>query len=222
MNIFRNKSLRQLVANFRNEYISQGIDENRLAINPIDQFEIWFQEAVKSKVPEPNAMHLATATTNGKPSGRIMLLKGFDESGFTFFSNYESRKGNELDDNPYASITFLWLELVRQVRIEGTVSRISEAESELYFQSRPHTSQISACVSEQSRYLHNREELEDRFQKTSKFFSGKTVVRPTHWGGYCLKPSCIEFWQGRAGRLHDRIQYNIQNDGFWKKQRLFP
>lgn len=222
MNIFRNKSLRQLVANFRNEYISHGIDENRLAINPIDQFEIWFQEAVKSKVPEPNALHLATATSDGKPSGRVMLLKGFDESGFTFYSNYESRKGHELGDNPYAAITFLWLELVRQVRIEGTVSRISDVESETYFQTRPRTSQISACISEQSRSLHTREELEDRFKKASNFFSGKPIARPAHWGGYCLKPNCIEFWQGRASRLHDRIQYSLQDNGSWARQRMFP
>ncbi len=222
MNIFKNKSLRQLVANFRNEYISHGIDENKLAINPIDQFEIWFQEAVKSKVPEPNAMHLATATINGKPSGRVMLLKGFDESGFIFFSNYESRKGNELDNNPYASITFLWLELARQMRIEGTVSRISVVESETYFQSRPRTSQISACASEQSRYLHSREELEDRFQKARKYYSDKPIARPAHWGGYCLKPTCLEFWQGRASRLHDRIQYSLQDNGSWTRQRMFP
>jgi pyridoxamine 5'-phosphate oxidase len=222
MNILRNKSLRQLVANFRNEYISHGIDENTLASNPIDQFEIWFKEAVKSKVLEPNAMHLATATSDGKPSGRVMLLKGFDESGFTFYSNYESRKGHELKDNPYAAITFLWLELVRQVRIEGTVSRISDMESETYFQSRPRTSQISAYVSEQSRYLNQREELEGRFQQASNSFSGKPITRPAHWGGYCLKPNCIEFWQGRASRLHDRIQYSLQYNGSWKRQRMFP
>jgi pyridoxamine 5'-phosphate oxidase len=222
MNILRNKSLRQLVANFRNEYISHGIDENRLASNPIDQFELWFQEAVKSKVAEPNAMHLATATSDGKPSGRVMLLKGFDESGFTFYSNYESRKGHELEDNPYAAITFLWLELVRQVRIEGTVSRSSDVESETYFQSRPRASQISAYVSEQSRYLNRREELEGRFQQASNSFSGKPIARPVHWGGYCLKPNCIEFWQGRASRLHDRIQYSLQDNGSWTRQRMFP
>lgn len=222
MNIFRSKSLRQLLANFRNEYISNGMDENRLAVNPIDQFEIWFQEAVKGKVPEPNAMHLATTTSDGKPSGRVMLLKGFDDSGFVFFSNYKSRKGNELNSNPNAAITFLWLELFRQVRIEGSISKISEADSEAYFQSRPRNSQLSAYVSEQSEPLSSRKELEDRFQKANKALSDKPVPRPAHWGGYCLKPNRIEFWQGRASRLHDRIHYSLQADGLWIRERLFP
>jgi pyridoxamine 5'-phosphate oxidase len=222
MNIFRNKTLGQLVANFRNEYFSNGINEDELAINPIDQFEYWLQEAVKSKVPEPNAMHLATATHDGKPSGRVILLKGFDHSGFIFFSNYKSRKGHELTDNPHAAMTFLWLELFRQVRIEGIVSKISEAESEAYFQSRPRNSQLGAWASEQSKALRDRQELEDRFRDAEKLFDGKPVLRPPHWGGYCLKPTRIEFWQGRAGRIHDRIEYTLQAEGIWKKQRLFP
>ena len=221
MNIFRNKSLRQLVANFRNEYLSNGINEDEL-VNPIDQFENWFQEAVKSKVPEPNAMHLATATHDGKPSGRVILLKGFDQSGFVFFSNYQSRKGHELTDNPHAAMTFLWLALFRQVRIEGIVSKISEAESEAYFRSRARNSQLGAWASDQSKTLRNRQELEDRFCDAEKLFDSKPVARPPHWGGYCLKPTRIEFWQGRAGRIHDRIEYTLQAEGFWKKQRLFP
>lgn len=222
MNVFKSKSLRQLIANFRNEYISNGIDEAVLADNPIDQFEIWLHEAVKNKLPEPNLMHLSTATCEGKPSGRIMLLKGFDNSGFVFFSNYESRKGNELTSNPYAAITFLWLALVRQVRIEGKVSQVSAAESDVYFQSRPRTSQISAWISEQSKVLSTRAEFESRFRQADKLFNGKPVERPPHWGGYCLKPSRVEFWQGRAGRMHDRIAYVSNADGSWEIQRLFP
>lgn len=222
MNVFKSKSLRQLIANFRNEYISNGIDEAVLADNPIDQFEVWLHEAIKNKLPEPNLMHLSTATCDGKPSGRIMLLKGFDNSGFVFFSNYESRKGNELTSNPYAAITFLWLALVRQVRIEGKVSQVSAAESDVYFQSRPRTSQISAWISEQSKVLSTRAEFESRFRQADKLFNGKPVERPPHWGGYCLKPSRVEFWQGRAGRMHDRIAYVSNADGSWEMQRLFP
>ena len=151
-----------------------------------------------------------------------MLLKGFDNSGFVFFSNYESRKGNELASNPYAAITFLWLALVRQVRIEGKVSQVSAAESDVYFQSRPRTSQISAWISEQSKVVCDRAEFESRFRQADKLFNGKPVKRPPHWGGYCLKPSRVVFWQGRAGRMHDRIAYVSNTDGAWEVQRLFP
>jgi pyridoxamine 5'-phosphate oxidase len=222
MNIFRNKSLRQLVANFRNEYLSHGIDEHSLAANPIEQFDAWFQDAVKSKIPEPNALHLATATIEGKPSGRVMLLKGYDEKGFVFFTNYNSRKGRELSDNQYAAITFLWLELFRSVRIEGTVSKVSAEESDAYFQSRPRTSQLGAWVSEQSKHLHNRKELDARYKEIEKLFEGKPIARPAHWGGFCLKPNHIEFWQGRASRLHDRVVYTLYENGAWNRERLYP
>lgn len=221
MNPFKKKSLRQLVANFRNEYLVHGIDESTLKDNPIDQFEVWFQEAVKSKVPEPNAMHLATATRDGKPSGRVMLLKGFDDSGFVFYTNYESRKGEELASNSQAAITFLWLELFRQVRIEGTVTKVSETESNTYFHSRPRTSQFGALVSRQSKPLSSRKELEAHFAAAEKEYSGKEIPRPEGWGGFCLKPVMVEFWQGRASRLHDRIVYSLQQET-WIKQRLFP
>lgn len=222
MNIIGNKSIRQLVANFRNEYLEHGIDEHRMLQNPIDQFEVWFKEAVKAKLPEPNALHLSTATPDGKPSGRVMLLKGFDEKGFVFFTNYQSRKGLELETNQHAAITFLWLELIRSVRIEGVVSKVSDEESDNYFQSRPRKSQIGAWVSEQSTPLHSRNELEERFKEAEKLFKGKSIQRPPHWGGYCLKPSRIEFWQGRASRLHDRILYTLEENGVWNRQRLFP
>lgn len=222
MNVFKNKSLRQLVANFRNEYISDGIHEDSLADNPIHQFEQWFKEAVKSKIPEPNAMHVITSTPEGKPSGRIMLLKGFDESGFVFFSNYESRKGEELVNNRWAAITFLWLELIRQVRIEGTVSKVADAESDAYFASRPRGSQIGAWASQQSKPAKDRKEIEDQFKLLERKFEGKEVPRPPHWGGYRLAPTSMEFWQGRASRLHDRIVYKLNTEGSWDKQRLFP
>lgn len=221
MNLFKNKSLRQLVANFRNEYLVHGIDESTLKENPIDQFEVWFQEAVNSKVPEPNALHLATATREGKPSGRVMLLKGFDESGFVFYTNYSSRKGEELASNNQAAITFLWIELFRQVRIEGTITKVSETESDNYFHSRPRTSQLGALVSIQSKPLASRVELEARFAAAEKEYSGKEIPRPETWGGFCLKPIEVEFWQGRASRLHDRIVYRLQQET-WIKQRLFP
>lgn len=222
MNVIRNKSLRQLVANFRIEYLEQGIDENRMLDNPIDQFEVWFQEAVKNKIAEPNALHLATATSDGKPSGRVMLLKGFDDNGFVFFTNYNSRKGYEISQNTNAAITFLWLELIRSVRIEGEVEKVNSSESDSYFQTRPRKSQMGAWVSSQSQRLTSRAELDHLYKEAEKAFKGKTIERPPHWGGYRLRPNLIEFWQGRASRLHDRILYSLGKNGIWTKERLFP
>lgn len=216
------KSIRQLVANFRNEYISNGINEKDMARNPIDQFEKWFVEAVKNKVSEPNAMHLSTATVDGKPSGRIMLLKGFDEKGFVFFTNYDSRKGNELKNNSFASLTFLWLELFQQVRIEGTVHPISVEESATYFNSRPRGSQISAWASSQSNIVSSRIDLEKKIREIEIRFKNKPIPRPANWGGFCLTPKSMEFWQGRANRLHDRIQYQLGQENIWSIHRLFP
>lgn len=217
---FRKKSLRQLVSNFRNEYIASGITENDLKSNPIDQFEIWLNEAVANKLMEPNAMHLATTSPDGKPSGRVMLLKGFDERGFIFYTNYDSRKANELERNSFAAMTFLWLELYKQVRIEGIVQRVSDKESDEYFKTRPRGSQISAWVSSQSKPIAGRE-LEEKVAEIEKRFHGHPIPRPDHWGGYCLSPVAMEFWQGRANRLHDRIQYKLEH-GSWTKQRLSP
>ncbi len=219
---FQHKSLRQLVANFRNEYISNGLDENDMAADPIIQFENWFEDAVKNKVNEPNVMHLSTAASDGRPSGRIMLLKGFDESGFVFYTNYDSRKGKELRNNSYASMTFLWLELYRQVRIEGTVSYLSAEQSDEYFHSRPRGSQIGAFASAQSQILSNREQLEKIADEVEVRFKDMTIPRPENWGGVCLKPEFIEFWQGRANRLHDRIKYSLDAEGKWSMQRLYP
>ena len=216
------KSIRQLISVFRNEYISQGINIKELADNPIVQFERWMVEAVKNKVNLPNAMHLSTAGKDGKPSGRVVLLRGFDERGFVFFTNYDSRKGNELRNNNYASMTFFWYELFRQVRIEGYVHKVTEAESDAYFQSRPRESQISALASEQSRLLDSRESLEQRVRELEKRFKDQPVPRPDYWGGFYLSPIYVEFWQGRAHRLHDRILYKLEKNNFWNMHLLSP
>ena len=222
INHFKTKSIRQLVANFRNEYISDGINEGTLKDNPIDQFEVWFNEAVTNKLNEPNVMSLSTIQADGKPSNRILLLKGFNENGFVFYTNYDSRKGKELEGNNHAAMTFLWLELYKQVRIEGEVYRVSEDESDSYFNSRPRGSQIGAWVSAQSQPINNRAELERKVVEIEQRFKGKHVRRPENWGGYCLIPNIIEFWQGRASRLHDRIEYKIGENSIWTKQRLSP
>ncbi|MEZ4691763.1 MAG: pyridoxamine 5'-phosphate oxidase [Ignavibacteria bacterium] len=219
---FHNKSIGQLVANFRTEYISNGIDEKNMGDDPIIQFEKWFNDAVKSKIPEPNIMHLSTVSSDCKPSGRVLLLKGFDENGFVFYTNYDSRKGNDLGKNKNAAMTFLWFELYRQVRIEGTVEKISPEESDKYFHSRPRGSQISAVASSQSSIIENRDVLEKKVKELEKEYQNKPVPRPENWGGYCLSPFSIEFWQGRASRLHDRIIYKLQSNNIWKKERLAP
>lgn len=216
------KSLRQLVANFRNEYLSAGMDENDLKENPIDQFEVWFKEAVNNKLREPNAMHLATVAPDGQPSGRVVLLKGFDEDGFVFYTNFGSRKARELDANPRAALTFLWMELYKQVRVEGTVQRVPDEEAGRYFDSRPRASQISAWVSHQSQTVESRGELERRMFEIERQFEGKPVPRPEFWGGYRVKPVKMEFWLGRASRLHDRILYQLQDDNRWNRSRISP
>lgn len=218
----QNKSIRQLVANFRNEYVSDGIDEKDVMKDPILQFEKWFSDAVNNKINEPNVMHLATTGINGRPSGRIVLLKGFDESGFVFYTNYDSRKGEELNNNNYAALTFLWLELYRQVRIEGKVVKTSSDESDIYFHSRPKGSQIGAVASSQSKVLESRKLLEINAEELDRKYRDKEIPRPSNWGGYRLIPDYIEFWQGRANRLHDRILYTLEENGIWKIQRLYP
>ncbi len=198
------------------------LDEHKVLRNPIEQFKLWFADAVTAVLPMPEAMTLATATPEGKPSARIVLLKEADERGFVFYTNYNSRKGKELTSNPFASLVFYWNPLGRQVRIEGSIEKVSEIESEQYFQSRPRESQISAVVSSQSEAVASREYLEQEWKKAEEQFAGKAVQRPKHWGGFRLKPQRIEFWQNRESRLHDRILYLLQKDGIWKINRLSP
>jgi pyridoxamine 5'-phosphate oxidase len=216
------KSIRELMTLFKTEYISDGIDITDMAANPVNQFEKWIEDAVKNKLSIPNAMHLTTVGSDGRPSGRIMLLRGFDERGFIFFTNYDSRKGNELRENNYASMTFLWRELYRQVRIEGCVSRISGEESDKYFRIRPRENQISAIASSQSKVLESRGKLEEKVKELEQKYKGQVVPRPDNWGGFNLSPDCFEFWLGRSLRLHDRIQYKLDIINSWKIQRLYP
>ncbi|MCU0473546.1 MAG: pyridoxamine 5'-phosphate oxidase [Bacteroidales bacterium] len=216
------KSVRQLITVFRAEYISQGINVKDIADNPIDQFDKWIEDAIKNKVNLPNAMYLATIGTDGRPSGRIMLLRGFDERGFVFFTNHDSRKGNDLKNINYASMTFFWSELFRQVRIEGDVYQVPEWESDKYFQSRARESQVSAMASEQSKILDSRGSLEKKVSELEQRFKGQPIPRPANWGGFYLSPIHIEFWQGRAHRLHDRILYKLDKNNSWNVQRLYP
>ena len=199
-----------------------ALTKNNIDPNPIRQFQKWFDEVRAGGVSEQDAtsMTLATATRDGRPSARIVLLKSFDDRGFVFFTNYQSQKGNELNENPRASLLFYWSTLWRQVRIEGEVEKISAAESEEYFQSRPLGSRLGAWASNQSEVVDRRETLEERFAELQQRF-GEDVPRPEHWGGYRVKPNSIEFWQGRDNRLHDRLRYRREN-GVWIIERLAP
>lgn len=208
------------IADIRKDYSQSSLTENDAAKNPIQQFAKWWDEAQASEIDEINAMTLATADANGKPSARIVLLKGFDENGFVFFTNYESHKGKELLINPHACLVFFWKELERQIRIEGIVEKTSAQESDEYFFSRPAGSRIGAWASPQSTVINNRTILDENVQKFTNDF-GENIPRPSHWGGYRVVPSLIEFWQGRSNRLHDRIQYKKEN-GEWVMERLAP
>jgi len=189
--------------------------------NPIRQFGRWYEEALASGVPEADAMTLATSTREGAPAARIVLLKSYNDRGFVFYTNYESRKGKELAENAQACLLFYWLSVKQQVRIEGTVEKISGAESDEYFHSRPLGSKLGAWASNQSEVIDTRAELEKRFEEFGWKF-GDNIPRPPHWGGYRLKPHTIEFWQGRENRLHDRLRYRLQEDGTWLIERLGP
>lgn len=209
------------IADIRKDYKLQMLEESSVDKNPIKQFAKWWDEALNSNIDEVNAFTLATVNAAGKPSARILLLKGFDENGFVFFTNYNSDKGKELAANPNAAIVFFWKELERQVRIEGMVEKINAAESDAYFYSRPEGSRIGAWASPQSTVINDRKILEDNVKKYEAQFAGKKIERPPHWGGYCLQPQLIEFWQGRPSRLHDRIQFTKEKDK-WKIERLAP
>lgn len=209
------------IADIRKDYRLLSLDEKDIDANPIKQFATWWNEAIESKVEEVNAMTLSTSTKDGKPSARIVLLKGFDERGFVFFTNYQSHKGKEISQNPFAALTFFWKEIERQIRIEGSIEKVSPEESDAYFFSRPEGSRIGAWSSPQSQIIQNRKLLEDSVKEYQSEFKN-SIPRPPHWGGYRVMPQLIEFWQGRTNRLHDRLQYTKTAEGSWKVDRLAP
>jgi len=206
----------------RYEHIGKGLRRSDLDPNPIKQFANWFTTAIETGIRDVNAMSLATAGQDAKPSVRIVLLKSFDEDGFVFFTNYESEKGKQLEANPYAALGFYWIELDRQIRISGKVDKTSREESQTYFHSRPVGSQLSAWASRQSAVLDGRRVLDARMEEMNERFADKRVPLPPHWGGYRLKPDNMEFWQGRSNRLHDRFRYTRHSDGSWLIERLAP
>jgi pyridoxamine 5'-phosphate oxidase len=210
------------IANMRKEYMWGGLTETAVDPDPIRQFQTWFEQALSAQLPEPNAMTLATATPDGQPSARIVLLKTFDASGFTFYTNYEGRKGRELAANPRAALLFFWPELQRQIRIEGEVERVSEAESDEYFHSRPLGSRLGAWASHQSEVIPDRALLEDRVRQLAQRFADGEVPRPPYWGGFRVLPLSMEFWQGRPDRLHDRLRYQRVEPDSWRIERLSP
>jgi len=210
------------VADLRKDYTLEGLSELEVDLNPFIQFKKWFEQALAAQLPEPNAMTLATATPDGKPSARMVLLKDFDERGFVLFTNYNSHKGKELAENPQAALVFWWAELERQVRICGYVEKVSETESDQYFESRPTKSRLGAWVSNQSEVIESREVLERRLQDFHSKYENEEIPRPPHWGGLRVIPTEIEFWQGRPSRLHDRLLYSRLDNGTWKIERLSP
>ena len=209
------------IADIRKDYKLKSLDEKEVASDAISQFTNWWNEALDSNIDEVNAMTLATSSKEGLPSARIVLLKGYTESGFVFFTNYNSNKGKNIAENNHATLLFFWKELERQVNISGIIEKISDAENDEYFFSRPVGSRIGAWSSPQSKVITNREVLEDNATKYAEQF-GENVPRPSHWGGYIVKPQRIEFWQGRPSRLHDRLLYTLSEKGTWHIERLAP
>lgn len=210
------------LAALRKEYRLQSLIEKDVEADPVKQFQKWWQQAIESGIEEPNAMTLATCTRDGKPSARIVLLKEIKKHGFVFFTNYDSRKGKEIDENPFVSLVFLWKELERQVRIEGHIEKISDKESDEYFYRRPFESRIGAWSSPQSKVIKSRDILEKNVSHYSEKFQSQNIPRPPNWGGYIVEPSLVEFWQGRPGRLHDRLQYLSNENNLWLIERLAP
>jgi pyridoxamine 5'-phosphate oxidase len=211
-----------LISEIRKEYRLRSLSEGDVDKNAISQFERWWNEALSSDILEVNAMTLATASSDGVPSARIVLLKAFDEKGFVFFTNYNSFKAQQLQENPRACLVFFWKELERQVRITGIIDKVSAEMSDAYFYSRPELSRISAVASPQSQVISSRQWLEDQVNKIIVHAQAEQLKRPAHWGGYIVRPITIEFWQGRASRLHDRIQYTYDERGEWNIERLAP
>ena len=210
------------LADLRKDYSLAGLAEKDLARDPFRQFEKWFQEAEAAKIPEPNAMTLATATREGRPSARTVLLKGLDGRGFVFYSNYESRKGRELEANPQVTLVFPWVAIERQVLIEGTATTVAREEGEAYFHSRPRASQLGAWVAQQSAVIAGRAVLEDTMKALEKKYAGQEVPLPANCGGWRVAPETVEFWQGRRSRLHDRLRFRRGEDGEWSVERLAP
>lgn len=211
------------IASIRKEYTEAVLVEEEAQKNPIDQFTKWWNDALKAEITEVNAMTLSTASSDGMPSARIVLLKEYSGKGFVFFTNYNSFKGQQLAENPKACLCFFWKELERQVRITGIVQKITAEENDAYFTSRPKASQVGALTSPQSQVIESREWLDTHYKNlTEQFKDANEIPRPSHWGGYCVKPVIVEFWQGRPGRLHDRIQYTLEENGAWKMERLAP
>jgi pyridoxamine 5'-phosphate oxidase len=212
------------IAEIRQDYSKQALSETSADPDAIRQFDKWWQEAIASEITEPNAMTLATSSADGLPSARVVLLKAFSSNGFVFFTNYNSYKGKQLEENPKACLVFFWKELERQVRITGIVQKAGVEENDDYFYSRPFGSQVGANASPQSTVIESREWLENRYNELEKnaAAAGNTIKRPEYWGGYLVKPVVIEFWQGRPSRLHDRLEYTLQENGGWKIERLAP
>lgn len=210
------------IPDIRKTYSRKKLSEKKAAANPIDQFSKWWKQAVEAEIDEVNAMTLATASSDGVPSARIVLLKGVSPDGFTFFTNYDSFKGRQLAENPKAALVFFWKELERQIRVTGLIAKLDEAQSDAYFLSRPFESQLGAIVSPQSEVIESREWLDERFKTVKKQQKKNDITRPANWGGFIVKPVIIEFWQGRPGRLHDRLQYTLEGNGAWKMERLAP
>ncbi|MCB1777538.1 MAG: pyridoxamine 5'-phosphate oxidase [Candidatus Competibacteraceae bacterium] len=212
----------QSLAELRQKYSLGALTKAEVDPNPIRQFQRWLDEAINAQLPEPNALTLATADRTGRPFARVVLLKDCDADGFVFYTNYRSDKGQQLAENPHAALVFLWLELERQVRIEGVVSKVSPAESEAYFRTRPRESRLGALASRQSQVVANRQVLEARYQQLATQYPDDNIPMPNQWGGYRLKPEMLEFWQGRHGRMHDRLLYRLRKEGDWLLERLEP
>ena len=210
------------IGQLRKEYSLHSLTETGVAALPLDQFTQWWDQAIQSDIEEVNAMALSTINKEGRPESRLVLLKGYSEKGFVFFTNYESNKGDQLQQHAHCSLLFFWKELERQVRINGRAEKISTQESDAYFNSRPEGSKIGAWASPQSQVVESQEWLHENFERIKARYNNNTISRPPHWGGFAVRPDSMEFWQGRPSRMHDRIRYSLQQDGGWKIERLAP